>query len=94
MEESFKKKSAELEESRRQLRVQAERERQEWIAAMSQLEDDRHCWPRPGHESIKSDRHHGRSLKRVPWLMHAAAFPDRRFHQCAGPGSRGPDWLG
>ena len=41
LEESFKKKSAELEESRRQLRVQAERERQEWIAAMSQLEDDR-----------------------------------------------------
>ena len=41
LQETFKKESAELEESRHQLRVQAEREREEWIAAMSQLEEDR-----------------------------------------------------
>jgi len=41
LEDSFKKKSDELEETRRGLRDQAERDRQDWDASLSQLEDDR-----------------------------------------------------
>jgi hypothetical protein len=58
MDDLLEKKSAELEETRRWLQVQAERERQDWIAAMSQLEDDRHllaeAWERVEAERIES----------------------------------------
>jgi hypothetical protein len=56
LEESFKKKSAEFEEARRQLQAQAEQEKHEWIASLTQLEDDRRllaeAWERVDQERI------------------------------------------
>jgi hypothetical protein len=56
LEESFKKKLADLEESRHQLQAQAEREKHDWMAAMARLEEDRHmlaeAWERIDQERI------------------------------------------
>ena len=58
LEDSFKKKSAELEETRRLLQVQADQAREDWLAAMSKLEDDRRllaeAWERVETERIDS----------------------------------------
>jgi len=65
LEESFQKKSDDLEECRQQFQVQAEREKQEWIAAMSQLEDDRRllaeAWERIDQERIDASSSHQES---------------------------------
>jgi len=56
LEDSFKKKSDELEETRRRLHEQAEREKQDWNASLSQLEEDRRllaeAWERVERERI------------------------------------------
>jgi hypothetical protein len=58
LENSFKKKSDELEETRRRLQDQADREKQGWSASLSQLEDDRRllaeAWERVEQERIDS----------------------------------------
>jgi hypothetical protein len=58
LEASFKKRSAELEETRRRLQEEAEREKQDWTASMAQLEDDRRllaeAWARVEQERIDS----------------------------------------
>ncbi len=58
LEDSYKKKSDELEETQRRLLEQAEREQQDWNASMSQLEDDRRllaeAWARVEQERIES----------------------------------------
>jgi len=58
LEDSFKRKSAELEETRRRLQDQAEQEQHDWDASLSQLEDDRRlladAWERVEQERIDS----------------------------------------
>ncbi|MFI5457480.1 MAG: hypothetical protein ACHRXM_18715 [Isosphaerales bacterium] len=58
LEVSFKKKSDQLEETRRRLQDQAEREKHDWNASLSQLEDDRRllaeAWERVEQERIDS----------------------------------------
>jgi hypothetical protein len=79
-EESIGKKSAELEEARRMLQVQAERERQDWITAMSQLENDRQllaeAWERVEEERIDSQCPRHASLAHQSHLStHLTAVP-------------------
>jgi len=56
LEDSLKKKSDELEETRRRLQDQAEHDKQDWNASLSQLEDDRRlladAWERVEQERI------------------------------------------
>ena len=58
LEDSFKQKSDEIEETRRRLQEQAEREQQDWNASLSLLEDDRRllaaAWERVEQERIGS----------------------------------------
>jgi len=58
LEDSFEKKSDELEEARCRLKDQAERDKQDWTASLAQLEDDRRllaeAWERVEQERIDS----------------------------------------
>jgi len=58
LEDAFKKKSDELDETRRRLQEQAEQEKQDWNASLSLLEDDRRllaaAWERVEQERIDS----------------------------------------
>jgi len=60
LEDAFKIKSDELEESRCRLQEQAEREKRDWSASVSQLEDDRRllaeAWERVVQARIDSSR--------------------------------------
>jgi hypothetical protein len=70
LEESFKMRSDELEETRRRLHEQAEREKRDWSASLSQLEEDRRflaeAWERVEQARIDSS-----SAPRPSLLLHS-----------------------